>query len=253
MSNIEYTICEDYTLPSKARIYKNSFDPRIKLRSMTVRDEMKRTSNSQYIYKNLCEIIDDCLLTKLPISCYDMCMADYEYLLHKLRVVTYGPEYKMVVGCPHCDAVYNSKIDLDSLKIKDYDEDKFNELLSFELPASKRNIKLKIKTPRIADNIDFKIKEFKKENPNFNLDPTPLIKLQEMIDTVDGRKLGYAEMENYVNALSARDYNYIINKIDAASAFFGLDTKLNLTCDKCGGNILTFFRFGPEFFRPKED
>ena len=251
--NNNYTICEDYMLPSEAKIYDAQFDPRIKLRSMTVREEMKRQSHSQYTHRNLCEIIDACLLTKLPISCYDMAMADYEYLLHKLRVVTYSPDYKMVVGCPHCNSVHNSTMNLDELKIKPFNADKFKSLLDFELPASKTRIKLKLKTPRISDNIEIKVKDFKKQNPTFDLDPTPLIKLQEMIDLVEGQKLSYVELENFINNLSARDYNYIINKIDAANTSFGINTQVVLKCTKCGDDILTFFRFGPEFFRPSED
>ena len=40
------TITEDYSLPSKGKIYGKQFDPAIKLRSMTGEDEMKRLSPS---------------------------------------------------------------------------------------------------------------------------------------------------------------------------------------------------------------
>ena len=91
MSNI--TIQEEYSLPSKGMLYGKSFDPLVKLRSMTVAEEMKRLTATDYPYKNMSEIIDDCIINKLPISTYDMCLGDYQYLLHRLRVVTSGPDY----------------------------------------------------------------------------------------------------------------------------------------------------------------
>ena len=42
MSDEKYTIAERYTLPSHGLVYNRDVNPEIKLRSMTVRDEMRR-------------------------------------------------------------------------------------------------------------------------------------------------------------------------------------------------------------------
>lgn len=251
--NTNYTIAEDFELPSQAKIYDEKFDPHVRLRSMTVRDEMKRQSQSSAPHKTLCEIIDTCLVTKLPIRCYDLCIGDYEYLLHKLRIVTYGPDYKMVIGCPHCTTVYEETINLDDLKVKEVDFNALESNLKFTLPVSKKEIKLKMQTAHILDSIELKVKELKKKNTGDAFDPTMLITLQETIDTVDGVKLSYVELENFINNLGARDGNFIMNKIEKANKVIGLDTSLDVTCKTCGGDIKTFFRFGPEFFRPEEN
>lgn len=247
-----YTIAEDFELPSKGKVYGMPFDPHVKLKSMTIRDEMKRTSQNATPHRNLCEIIDGCLITKLPLSCYDLCIGDYEYLLHKLRIVTYGAEYKMVVGCPHCTAVHETKVSLDDLKLKEYKLEDVTNGLNFELPVSKRKITLRLETPRILDAIDSQVKEIKKkEKPNY--DPTDLVTLQENIDLVDGIKLSYIELQNFINQLGARDANFILNRIQKVNALIGIDTSLDVTCSTCGGDIKTFFRFGTEFFRPTND
>ena len=251
--NTNYTIAEDFELPSQGKIYDVALDPHVRLRSMTVRDEMKRQSQTNAPHRTLCEIIDTCLVTKLPIRCYDLCIGDYEYLLHKLRVVSYGPDYKMVVGCPHCTSVYEETINLDDLKVKEVDFNELENNLKFTLPASKKEIKIKLQTAHILDSIDLKVKDLKKKNTGDSFDPTMLVTLQETIDTVDGIKLSYVELENFINNLSARDGNYIMNKIEKANRMIGLDTSLDVTCKTCGGDIKTFFRFGPEFFRPEED
>ena len=247
-----YTIAECFELPSKGLVYDTQFDPHIKLKSMTIRDEMKRTSQNATPHRNLCDIIDGCLLTKLPLSCYDLCVGDYEFLLHKLRIVTYGPEYKMVVGCPHCASVHEEKVSLDDLHIKQFEMKDLEDALSFTLPVCKKQITLRLQTPRMLDNIDAKTKEFKKKHkPEY--DPTALITLQETIDLVDNSKLSYIELENFINQLGAKDANFILNKIAKSNSLIGIDTSIDVTCSTCGGDIKTFFRFGPEFFRPSDD
>ena len=92
----DYTIMEGYELPSKGKIYAENVNPHIELRSMTARDEMKRLSPSSTPLKTLADIIEDCFIEKPAIHVYDMCLGDYEYLLHRLRIVTYGDSYKSV-------------------------------------------------------------------------------------------------------------------------------------------------------------
>ena len=69
----------------------------------------------------ICEIIDECLVENPGISSYDMCLADYQFLLHKLRVVTYGKDYKLEFTCPFCGSKEEATIDLDSLEVRNAD------------------------------------------------------------------------------------------------------------------------------------
>lgn len=95
-----YVFAEEYTLPSMGKVYDVKVNPVVRLKSMTTEHEMKRLSPSERPYKTLCEIIDDCLVDNPGISSYDMCMADYIFLLHKLRVATYG-KHMMLQVCVH--------------------------------------------------------------------------------------------------------------------------------------------------------
>ena len=126
-----YTIAESYELPSKGQIYDVEVNPMIELRSMTARDEMKRLSPSATPFKTLADIIEGCMLEKPAVHVYDMAVGDYEYLLHKLRIITYGPKYKMSVGCPYCLKQHDIEANLEDLEIKDFDQDKFNSLKTF--------------------------------------------------------------------------------------------------------------------------
>ena len=121
----DYTVAHDYTLPSEGKVYDKEVNPHVKLRSMTTAEEMKRLNHTDRPYKSMSEIIDDCLVDKIGISSYDMCIADYQYLLHKLRIVTYGPNYKISSTCPYCGSQNVHNIDLDSLSLVPFDEEEY--------------------------------------------------------------------------------------------------------------------------------
>ena len=90
---------------------------------MTTNEEMRRVASIDRPYQNLSEIIDACMVEGPGISAYDMCIGDYQYLLHKLRVVTYGPEYKVVNTCQYCGSSTEDIINLEDLNILEYSED----------------------------------------------------------------------------------------------------------------------------------
>ena len=245
-----YTIMEGYELPSGGKIYETKVDPHVELRSMTARDEMKRLSPSNSQFKKLADIIEGCLIEKPKVKVYDMALGDYEFLLHKLRIVTYGPDYKIAVGCPHCGHTFETNANLEQLQIIDFDEEKFKELQTFKLPVLGDTIKLKFQTPRMLDDIESKTKEMKRKFRDAELEFNLLILLESVIDEVNGIKLDPMKAENYITKLPARDMTKIVNNIDALNECIGLDASLFVDCPHCQSEVKTFFRFGTEFFRP---
>lgn len=252
-----YTIAERYTLPSHGLLYEGDINPDIKIRSMTVRDEMKRMApaNDGTIYRVLAEVIDNCLIEKPGISCYDMCIGDFQFLMHKLRIVTYGPEYKISCKCPNCGNYDDYIVNLEDLsldELKDFDKDKY---LKLELPASKKVIELNYNTPRILDNIEKEVdrvaKQYRKQNKIMSdVDWHLLYQLVYAIKTVDGQKLSIVQKETFCNNLVGRDYNAIINALDKLDQKVGLGLMFEVKCNQCGLNMSVPFRLTNEFFRP---
>ena len=255
-----YTIAERYTLPSHGLLYDSDINPDIKLRSMTVRDEMKRMApaNDGSIYRVLAEVIDDCLVEKPGISSYDMCIGDFQFLMHKLRIVTYGPEYKISCRCPNCGNYDDYTVNLEDLsldELKDFDKDKY---LRLELPTSKKVVELNYNTPRILDNIEKEVdrvaKQYKKQNKVMSdVDWHLLYQLVYAIKTVDGQKLSVTQKETFCNNLVGRDYNAIINALDKLDQKVGLGLMFEVKCNQCGLNMSVPFRLTNEFFRPSSD
>lgn len=252
MNSENITIQEDYSLPSKGQIYGKAFDPIVKLRSMTVAEEMKRLTATDNPYKAMSEIIEACLVTKLPISVYDMCLGDYQYLLHKLRVVTYGPNYTLSVVCPFCGQIYENTINLDDLKVNEYDEE-INKLLEVKLPVTGKTVRLRLQTPKDLDNIERKKKEMKKQFPDMKEDPTLLLNLETLVYMVDGQPVNPATIQNTLKNLPLKDSMVILQRGEKINNRIGVDVGLVSKCPNCDREVNSTFRFTSEFFRPEVD
>ena len=248
-----YTIAESYRLPSGGSIYSRPVNPIVELRSMTAREEMKRNNPSMTPLKVLADIIEGCMLEKPAIHVYDMAIGDYEYLLHKLRVVTYGDEYNMGIVCPYCGEQIDAKVHLDELEVKEFDKNKFDSLRTFTLPKSQSVVSIRFQTPRMLDDIRMKAKDLKRTMKAADLDFETFALLQYIIETVDGNLMNSFEIETFINRLPAIDLLKITQNLDNLNKCIGLNTEFYKTCPNCNSDVKAFFRFGPEFFRPTID
>lgn len=246
------TIIESYTLPSKGLIYTSPISPTFTLRSMTTEDEMKRQSPSEASYKVMADIIQSCLTEKLKTHVYDLHVGDYQYLLYKLRTVTYGNDYKVTVRCPHCGALSKVSINMDDLQVVEFDGS-VKDLTAVHLPVSDIDVELTFQTPRILDNIERRKREIAKKSSEKTYDPTFMLSIMSLIKTVDGKQLTQPELEMFVRKLPLRDANLIVNMGDKLNRAVGVNTDVTVTCPQCGNDIDTTFRVTQEFFGPTID
>lgn len=249
---VEYTIANEYVLPSRGTIYAKDVNPQIKLRSMTTAEEMKRLNHTERPYASMAEIIDDCLVEKIGISAYDLSVPDFQYVLHKLRIVTYGPNYKISSTCPYCGSVNANIINLDSLKVIPLDEGAFKKYSEFTLPSCGKRIKLRMQTPRILDDITYKTKEERRKNP-VATDSAYLFTLESLIDEIDGSKPEQFKLIPFIQKLNMADTNYIIKSAQKLNTIYGLDSGLYNVCNICGLDYTSNFRQTSEFFGPSID
>ena len=246
-----YTIQEKFTLPSHGKVYDVPVKEEITLRSMQLHDEMRRTSPSQNQYQAMCETIDACMVDNPGISAYDMCLGDYQFLVHKLRAVTFGTSYKLGIQCPNCKNVLLHEMDLDELEVLEY-TDEFENAKVIKLPQCEAEVELKVQTPRILDDIERKRTEALAKDFE-QIDPRLELMLIANIDKVNGKTLNRVQLENFVQQLSLNDVNYIIKSADKLNGLIGIDTTIGCHCGKCGSNFVSTFRFTPEFYSPSID
>lgn len=248
-----YSIAEEYTLPSLGKVYTQKINPVVKLRSMTTEEEMKRLAPSDRQYKNLCEIIDDCIVEPIGISSYDMCVADYQFLLHKLRVVTYGSDYKTMSICPFCGSTNENNINLSELSVNECSLEDLNKYLEVHLPKTGKKIRLVLQTPRMIDDISIRNNELKRKSKGAAADSTLVFTLASLISTIDGQYLDPVKKEEFVRNLPMMDTNYIMKHAQKLVESFGIDPSIKLVCGICGLDYNSSFRISSEFFGPSID
>lgn len=246
----DYVIAEEYTLPSKGLVYNEKINPVVKIRSMTTQEEMKRLSHTNLPYKLLSEIIDDCLIQKPGIPTYDLCVADYQFLLHKLRVVTYGSNYKTNPICPVCGKNHEETLDLKALEVIEF-SNKDVAHLSITLPLSKNKLKLRMQTPRMLDEIRTQTNEYAKKHPDAKGDPAFLFTLMSVIESVDGEVLDDVKLESFVRKLPMKDSNFILKSLEKLD--FGIKSDIMTHCPYCGSDYSYIFPITREFFGPSID
>lgn len=249
MSKNNTTIQEDFTLPSKGLMYNKPFDPHIRLRSMTVEDEMRRLSPTKTPYKMMSEIIDSCLIEKLPMSVYDLYLCDYTYLLHKLRTVTYGPDYAIKFTCPKCGNEEIIHLNLDDVKVNEYKKE-IENLMTVKLPKTGYTVKLRLQTPRDLDKISQDREEMKKQNPDLQWDPTQLLTLKSLIESIDGGAVDPALITETLKRLPMMDANILSQAAAKLQEKVGLDNIMHIQCSKCDYNVDAPFLYTNEFFGP---
>lgn len=247
-----YSLTGSYTLPSLGKVYKMQINPNVTLRSMTTEEEMRRLNPSDRPYKVMADIIDACIVDDIGISAYDMCISDYQFLLHKLRVVTYGDTYSLSSTCPWCGTVNTGKINLSQMEVFEYSDD-IQKYFEFDLPRTKHHIRIKMQTPRMLDDISIRAKETRKKSPTMTGDPAFLFNVESIIDTVDGVELDVIKKSDFVRKLPMMDTNYIVSYAQKLTESVGLNTVLENTCDVCGLDFKSTFRTTSEFFRPEID
>lgn len=249
------TIAETFVLPSKGKMYAEEFDPHITLRSMTVAEEMRRLSYSDDDYRNMAGIIEACIEgDKPPVHVYDMVLGDYQFLLHKIRVVTYGSNYRMTSQCPNCHGVVRMDVDLDKETVSEFDEEEVDKARNIVLPVSGKKVQLSFQTPRMLDEAKEKARDAKrraKGGDAMNYDV--LYAIMSFIGRYDGRVLDDAEAERVVRAMPMKDANYLVQKGDALNRKVGIDDTVIAKCPECGYEAVTRFRLQSEFFGPVVD
>jgi hypothetical protein len=149
-----------------------------------------------------------------------------------------------------CGEFIEAVTQLGQLDVKAFDEDEVRNLQTFSLPKSGHIITLNFLSPHMVEEMEVKVKDMKRRYKNATIDFETLVRLLINIDLVDGEKKSEPDLEKLITNLPALDLQKILNNIDKLNQQIGLDNILYLTCPKCGEEVTTFFRFGPEFFRP---
>lgn len=241
-------IQETYEIPSRGKIYTDMEVPaEFTLRAMTTVEEKMRLSGQGM--EAIPKLIQACTVEPTGIDVSKLKMFDLQFLMYKLRIVTYGSEYDMELRCPFCGATKKVRIDLDDIPVNYLDE--IPNLTFGPLPVSGDTIECKALSSADYAYIMKEAKRIKSKFPDYVGDPEVILNLQQKICKINGEELISGLLKTYVEDMNMRDVRFLESKYNDALSDIGMNTNMTEVCDSCGEEFDYTISTGAEFFRPR--
>lgn len=143
---------EEFELPSRGLPYneKNPLSKgKIHIRPwITSEEKILDKFDRGNFFNVIKKLIQNAVVEKIDID--EMTDADVFFVLYWLRVITYGPTYKIDRECPECGSKISVTVNIQDYPIKYLEE--YKDEFELELPVSK--IKLRMKFPKFGSLIE---------------------------------------------------------------------------------------------------
>ena len=255
MANFEFPT-EVIELPSQGKVYPEGHPlskGTVEIKYMTAKEEDILASQNLIRRGVVLDKLFESVVVEPGLDIGDIFIGDKNAILLATRVLGYGKDYQVEVNDPFTLEPQKVIIDLSAIQIKEIDFSKLNSnnLYEFELPISKKIVKVKLLTHKdeLAINADIQaMNRLSKGNDSVSQDVST--RLRYMIQEVDGNtERGF--INKWVqNNLLARDSRAIRNFVKEISP--DLDLKYEFTSDITGETEALDIPFGIGFFYPAE-
>ena len=248
-TEVRVPIHEEFTLPSNGIFYGKEIGSSVSLRAMTTMDEKTRLSSTGYT--SVINLLNSCVVSPETFDASKLKMFDIEYLLYKLRIVTYGSKYNVRAYCDHCDKYVDVSVDLDSLGVNTVPEDFTEPFEIGKLPVSGDVLECRILSIEDTLELQKEAQRMLTKYKDYQGDPTLILIYKYMIYTVNGDILPDYKKQLYVENMHAMDSRYLDEMYGRKVNGFGLDTTIETECSICGNPLEFNLPITDEFFRPK--
>lgn len=233
-------------LPTNGNLYGPGGPENVTIRAITTREEkfLLGSSNNNAVD----EIIDACIVEPKGLKVADLILADSNFLLYKLRIHTYGPEYNITTTCPSCGAANENRINLNDFIVYELEDD-FEEPFDIDLPMSGDTLSCVMLRKRDYDIIDDRARKIaRKSRDATQAEVAYNMRLARYVKQINGKDVTWDEAQKYTIDMHGKDtawFWHVINGIEV-----GYDTDVDVTCDVCGNEYDTPLPMTMEFFRP---
>lgn len=242
-------IRETYELPSNGVLYKDEGIPStITLRAMNALDEKIRLASSGM--RTIPELLKSCIVNDEKIDPYKLKLFDLQFLMYKLRIITYGSEYKVRVNCPHCGQEHEIIVNLDEIPINKLDSNFVEPFEIGSLPVSGDSITCRLLSAEDFINMETEARKIKAKFPNYIGDPEFILNYKYKIVSINGECKPQL-LQSYIENMHAKDMRYFDSKYNEVADNLGMDLNMTDICPSCGGDIDYTIPVTTEFFRPK--
>jgi len=213
-------------LPSLGKFYSN-FDG-VKISPLKFLDEQLILTGKDIQKDVVTELLER---TLEGIDVDEILLMDKNYLLMKLREVSYGDDYEFGIVCKNCHYESKTKIQLSKQLNKSFIPDDYEDPRTIKLP--KLGVDVQVRLPRNKEEQYLKDTETIYNNLyrfvvtlNGNTDPVFISKAIGMMEIADVKKI----------------YNEVTN------TEFGIDPRFVFKCGKCGHKETLAVPIDPGFF-----
>lgn len=232
------------TLPSRGILYKG-IPADVSLRGMTTREEkILYAAQGGNVFQ---KILKNCIVEPENFDVDQLIAADEMFLIIQLRMVTYGPEYKVTATCPHCGRSETYTINLGDFDI-DYLPEDFEEPIKVVLPVSGDTLDLRILRNKDSEDINKFARKFAKQ---FNLPVREVeygCRMAKYIQAINGEAIDFNDAREYVDNMKSKDSMKMWSTLDKIKV--GVDTMATVNCVGCGEEFDFIMPITSEFFRP---
>lgn len=229
---------------------------KVRIRRMTIREE-----EILYLADDNPTYLDDlalsCIVAPKNISLKVLHPNDLLYILYAIRNISFDSTYKQNSICPSCKEPHIEVVDITKLPIKFLDAKYIDLLKEVQLPVSGDVVTLKIMTEGELLELDERIKYEIRYNKITDVSKAKLYEFQtrreSVIEKLNGEPFkSIQEKRDYINKMTSKDYNKIINASNVIRNSFGLDRDLEVKCPHCKRPYQSEAAIVPEFFRPSD-
>ena len=255
MANYDFPT-EVIELPSQGKVYPEGHPlskGTIEIKYMTAKEEDILASQNLIRRGVVLDKLFESVVVEPGLDIGDIFIGDKNAILLATRVLGYGKDYQVEVNDPFTLEPQKTTIDLSAIQIKEVDFSKLNSnnLYEFELPISKKIVKIKLLTHKdeLAINADIQaMNRLSKGKDSVSQDVST--RLRYMIQEVDGNSERGFINKWVQNNLLARDSRAIRNYVKEISP--DLDLKYEFTSEITGETEALDIPFGIGFFYPTE-
>lgn len=239
-----YTL-EKYTLPSNGKLKGVPKD--VTIRNMTTAEEKMLLGSAEDVFD---QIIKKCVTEPEDFDIDKIPLMDKNFLYVKLRVISYGPDYKFEYRCPECGRVSSITINLDDLDVEYLPNDFADPFDTFELPVCGDTVALSL--PRNEDFVKIRnrVRRFQSKFPDAVGDESWVFGMMAFISEVNGKDVD-AQLHDYVEGLHVRDASYIRHRINKLKG--GIERETTVHCPKCNSDVEVAIPMGANFFHTDFD
>jgi hypothetical protein len=255
MANYDFPT-EVIELPSQGKVYPEGHplsNGTVEIKYMTAKEEDILASQNLIRKGVVLDKLFESVVVEPGLDIGDIFIGDKNAILLATRVLGYGADYQVEVTDPFTGEQQKVIIDLSKIQIKELNIDKLSSdnLYEFELPVSKKKVKIKLLTHKdeLAINADIQaMNRLAKGKDVVSQDVST--RLRYMVQEVDGNtERGF--INKWVqNSLLARDSRAIRNFVKEISP--DLDLKYEFTSEITGETEALDIPFGIGFFYPTE-